>query len=221
MGSQEYSGTEPLDHLGTGDSYYRPRFVAEPEKVYARLTAELEFLPRDALPLTLYGKTMTLPRDKQVYADIYPDGRVPLHRYTGSVITPVLPWTPTLLEMRDLIRGLQPCNLCGVNRYRDGSDYIGYHQDKVRDFEPGTGVVTISLGAVRPFYLQNPDTGQTQIIALQPGSLFFLGPQTNSVWRHAIPKRSAHLYPEPRISLTFRSIRTRYDPATQTIIENP
>lgn len=221
MGTVEYSGVEPLDHLGTGDSHYRPGLLQNPVTVYERLTAELVFMPRSDLPLSMYGKTMMLPRDQQFYADIDSNGIIPLHRYTGSHILPVLPWTPTLKQIRDLVntQGPQQCNHCVVSRYRDGSDYIGYHQDKVQDFEPGTGVITISLGAVRPFYLQNPTTGQTQIISLRPGSLFYLGPETNSVWRHAIPKRSANLYPDPRISLTFRRIRTRYDPATQQIIE--
>lgn len=221
MATTEYTGTAALDHLGTGDSHYRPSFVADPAGVYERLNTELTFLPRSALPISMYGRTMELPRDQQFYANISADGTFPLHRYTGSHVLPVLPWTLTLKGIRDLVNttGPQPCNHCGVNRYRDGSDNIGYHQDKTQDLEPGTGVVTISLGAVRPLYLQNPVTGQTQIIHLQPGSLFYLGPQTNAVWRHAIPKRSATKYPETRISLTFRQIRTRYNPATQAMVE--
>jgi alkylated DNA repair dioxygenase AlkB len=220
MATADFNGTESLDHLGTGDSYYRPSFVTTPREVYAKLNDELTFLPRAALPISMYGRTMELPRDQQFYADIGADGTIPLHRYTGSHISPVLPWTPTLKGIRDLVntQGPQQCNHCGINRYQDGSDNIGYHQDKTQDLEPGTGVVTISLGAVRPLYLQHADTGQTQIIHLQPGSLFYLGPHTNAIWRHAIPKRSANKYPDPRISLTFRSIRTKYNPITQTIV---
>jgi alkylated DNA repair dioxygenase AlkB len=221
MATAEFNGMDALTHLGTGDSYYRPNCVANPGEIYTKLNAELTFLPRAALPISMYGRSMELPRDQQFYADMGADGTIPLHRYTGSHISPVLPWTPTLKVILDLVntQGLQHSNHCGVNRYLDGTDNIGYHQDKTQDLEPGTGVVTISLGAVRPLYLQHPDTGQTQIIHLQPGSLFYLGPQTNAVWRHAIPKRSANKYPEPRISLTFRSIRTKYNSVTQTIVQ--
>jgi alkylated DNA repair dioxygenase AlkB len=217
----EYPGTDPIQGLGSGDSYYQPNFLADPESVYARICQEVEFLPRSALTFSIFGKTVELPRDKQFYGDVDASGAFPLYRYGGDYIPTVHPWAPTLRDIRDQInsRCQQQCNHCVVNRYQSGADYIGFHQDKIRDFEPNTGVCTISLGSVRPFHLEKVDTKATQVIYVQPGSLFYLGPQTNTQWRHAIPKRSANLYPETRISLTFRNIWTKYNPVSQTILE--
>lgn len=115
-------------------------------------------------------------------------------------------------QLRDLVneRTEQYCNHCVVNQYRDGSDHIGLHKDKVRklqsqltmqikDFQPGTSVMTISFGAARLFRLKNCTTNEIIDITLQPGSVFILGGKTNSEWKHSIVKRSPNEVSEPRI----------------------
>ncbi len=100
-----------------------------------------------------------------------------------------------------------------MNQYRDGADHIGLHKDKVKDFVPSTSVFTVSLGTTRLFRLKHCTTGEIQDILLAPGSLFVLGTITNSEWKHSIVKKSVNEVKDVRISLTFRSIGTRYFPS--------
>jgi hypothetical protein len=123
------------------DSYYCPKFISDPDLILDRIIKEVTFLPRDELTVKIFDQTFSLPRDKQFYGDIYSDnGRrtVPLFRYTGNYIARILEWTPTLRGIRESIRDRlnQDCNHLVVNRYLDGSDYISYHHDKIRDFVP-------------------------------------------------------------------------------------
>ncbi len=67
----------------------------------------------------------------------------------------------------------QYCNHAVVNRYMNGEDHIGLHRDKVRDFEPGTSVLTVSLGVERLFRLKHSTSGKIIDILLQPGRIVF------------------------------------------------
>jgi alkylated DNA repair dioxygenase AlkB len=83
----------------------------------------------------------------------------------------VLPWTPVLRELRDLIEKVtgQRCNHLVLNRYKNGEDHIGFHDDKTRDFADGTHVFTISLGAVRTFRIQDKDDVTVAEVGLEHG----------------------------------------------------
>lgn len=218
----DFDGNDDVDALGAGDSYYIAKFVKSPKRVFRQLNDQVTFIPREELTFKIFGKVLPLPRDKQFYGDIESDGRFPLYRYGGDYVPQVHSWVPIMEEMRDLLieKGEQDCNHAVVNRYKDGSDHIGYHHDKTRDFTPEAKVCTMSFGTARHFYLKNIETGEIQSIILQPGSLFVLGPETNESWKHAIPKRSPNVVPEMRISLTFRNISTTYNPTTKEIEEN-
>lgn len=198
------------------DSRYIPN-VIDPSWI-ERLVKEVEFLPRESLPFKIYGRTLLLPRDKQFYGDVNPDGTFPLYRYGGNFVPPVLPWTPCLKEIRDIVRGRFGglYNHTVVNRYVTGEDYIGYHRDKNKDFVTDSSVITVSLGTPRPFYLRNDKTKEVVKVLLDPGSVFVLGPVTNKLWKHSIPKKTD--VGEMRISVTIRCIKTIYDPKTQTIV---
>lgn len=167
--------------LGSGDSAYVPNFCNP--SIYDQVVKEVEFLPRDSLTFKIYGKTLTLPRDKQFYGDIDPKGRVPLYRYSKDYIPVINSWGPILKELRDKIEKQigQHCNHLVANRYLNGNDHISYHHDKERDFVEGSKVLTISLGEPRYLYLKKYD--QVEKIMLEPGSLFILGPKTNREWK--------------------------------------
>ena len=102
----------------------------------------------------------------------------------------------------------------------DGSDYIGYHRDKIKDFQHGTSVLTVSLGATRVIQLKNDKTKEVVEISLEPGSLFILGWKTNKEWKHCIPKRAPSIVKDARISLTYRSIASMHYPAELKEEEN-
>jgi len=91
----------------------------------------------------------------------------------------------------------------GVNLYRDGSDSVAWHGDRIaREIHEAT-VALISLGAPRPFKLR-PKGGGTSITYLPgPGDLLVMGGSCQRTWDHAVPKVAAS---GPRISIQFRHV---------------
>ena len=80
--------------------------------------------------------------------------------YSGTENT-ALPWTATLLEIKQKIEAVQgEYNYCLLNRYRSGSDSVGWHADN----EPGMGNVigSLSLGATRTFRIRHNATKETK-----------------------------------------------------------
>jgi len=82
-------------------------------------------------------------------------------------------WTPTLVGLRDQLQeavGVE-LNECLVSYYPDGAAHVGWHRDGGRD--PGTPIVSVSLGERRSFDLWSPD-GDHQILKM-------MGPDLNEL----------------------------------------
>jgi alkylated DNA repair dioxygenase AlkB len=89
----------------------------------------------------------------------------------------------------------------GTNLYRDGSDSVAWHGDRVARELPEATVAVLSLGAPRPFKLR-PKGGGTSIGLLPgPGDLLVMGGSCQRTWDHAVPKVSSAA---PRMSVQFR-----------------
>lgn len=208
---------------GAGDSfYYRDYFLSDrADDLYAHLQHELTplYVPRAEMVFRIFGRTVPLPRDKAFLGDVQADGTYPLYRYNkGGDYPAVRPWTPTTETIRDTLTQSegQVANHLVANRYRTQDDHIGFHQDKIRDFAEGSAVLTVSFGETRMFRLQHMATKVTETLWLEHGSLFVLGPRTNAEWKHSIVKTKGEC--KERISLTYRSIKTSYNPATGDIV---
>ena len=66
------------------------------------------------------------------------------YRYSG-VLNVALPWTAMLLEIKEKIEAvLGEYNYCLLNRYRSGSDSMGWHADN--EPEMGDVIGSLSLG---------------------------------------------------------------------------
>jgi len=215
----KHDGKTALFNLCAGDSNYYPRFCS-PDN-YESLKKEIVYIPRDEL----LGRGKKAPRDQGLTGDVREDGSHPLYlfpfgRLLNGEPAPVHPWTPTTRKLRDLIYQCngQLCNHCVANRYVDGSDGIGPHQDKTDNMVEGSHVFNISFGAVRTMRLEcNADPTQVIEIELQPGSMFELGWRTNQLWKHEILKED-----NTRVSLTYRSFEVYYFPhRVVKIIDNP
>lgn len=99
--------------------------------------------------------------------------------------------------------GFRPNN-CLMNFYLDGNSSMGYHSDSAQELAPDTGVVIISLGAVRHIYYKSKvDPSIIHKYKLSQGMLLHMGNDVQHQWLHAIPKESGI---GERISLTFRHI---------------
>jgi alkylated DNA repair dioxygenase AlkB len=190
--------------LGNG-SQYLPGFLPQVDQVWMQ-AQQIDFLPRSLIPVTMYGKKVELPRDKQFFA-LHQNGNYPYYRYTGSEHDPVpLEYPPWLNEIRLRIEKVvgHQLNHSVVSRYRDGSDYIGDHQDKTGSLAEGSTIAIISLGAPRRFVLKHKTTKVKEELTLLPGSLLCLDWNDNLTHVHSIPKTARPC--GERISVTFRMV---------------
>lgn len=124
------------------------------------------------------------------------------YRYSGTVNV-ALPWTPTLLEIKQKIEAVQGrYNYCLLNRYRSGADSMGMHSDD--EPEMGDVIGSLSLGATRTFRIRHNKTKETMSFPVGHGTLIIMAGRMQQFWKHEIPKTK-----EPvgeRINLTFRQI---------------
>ena len=124
------------------------------------------------------------------------------YRYSG-VENAALPWTATLLEIKKKIEAIQgEYNYCLLNRYRSGSDSMGWHADD--EPEMGNVIGSLSLGATRKFRIRNNSTRETQTFLVGNGTLIIMAGTMQQFWQHEVPKTKLNV--GERINLTFRQI---------------
>lgn len=114
-----------------------------------------------------------------------------------------LPWTPTLLEIKQRIEAVQgEYNYCLLNRYRSGSDSVSWHADN----EPGMGNVigSLSVGATRTFRIRHNKTKEMKTFQVGNGTLIIMAGTMQQFWKHEVPKTTENV--GERINLTFRKI---------------
>jgi alkylated DNA repair dioxygenase AlkB len=128
------------------------------------------------------------------------------YRYSGLTVG-THPWPPELLDLK---RGAEreaghAFNYALANRYRDGSDSIGFHADDESELGTNPVIASVSLGAARRFVLKHKRLPLPPVeVELSGGSLLVMAGTTQHHWRHGIPKtaRPTGL----RINLTFRKV---------------
>jgi alkylated DNA repair dioxygenase AlkB len=124
------------------------------------------------------------------------------YRYSGTVNV-ALPWTPTLLEIKESIEAVQGrYNFCLLNRYRSGQDSMGLHADN--EPEMGHVIGSLSLGATRTFRIKHNRTKVTMRFPVSHGSLIIMAGTMQQFWKHEIPKTKKPV--GERINLTYRQI---------------
>ena len=124
------------------------------------------------------------------------------YAYSGTVNV-ALPWTPTLLEIKQRIEAVRGrYNYCLLNRYRSGADSVGLHADD----EPGLGpvIASLSLGATRTFRIRHNTTKETRSFPAAHGALIIMAGTMQGFWKHEVPKTTEDV--GERINLTFRHI---------------
>jgi alkylated DNA repair dioxygenase AlkB len=151
-----------------------------------------------------------VPRDEAYYGD-------PGTQYTYSrrEYRP-LPWIPELLGLKARVEEATPVaayanlslpklgyNAVLCNLYRDGNDSVGLHADA--EPEMGPIIASVSLGAERMFRLKRKDGSVTFSERLPHGCLLIMAGDTQKDFKHEVPKEPG--VTQPRINLTFRSIR--------------
>lgn len=150
----------------------------------------------------IFGKKIITRREVAWY------GSEP-YAYTYSGVTKyALPWTPLLLELKQITEGLtgETFNSCLLNLYHDGSEGMAWHSDEENVLKKNGAIASLSLGAERKFCFKHRDNGIKTELLLEHGSLLVMKGTTQTHWLHRLPpsKRIIH----PRINLTFRTIVT-------------
>ena len=97
----------------------------------------------------------------------------------------------------------EPFRSVGLCLYRDGSDSVAWHGDRIgRSRTEDTMVAIVSLGTPRRFLLRPRGGGRSVAHELGRGDLFVMGGSCQRTWEHSVPKQAAA--GGPRISLQFR-----------------
>ncbi|KAL6546874.1 Alpha-ketoglutarate-dependent dioxygenase alkB 2 [Orobanche minor] len=136
---------------------------------------------------------------------------------------------PPLKDILDLVHRVLPgssFNSLLLNRYKGGSDYVGWHADDEKLYGSTPVIASVSFGCERDFILKkkpskvnsaigNEDepprkrskkanSSDQHVFLLNHGSLLVMRGHTQRDWLHSVPKRVKA--ESVRINLTFRRI---------------
>lgn len=215
------------DTPGTWQNQVHFKGVLNTSALKEKVEAAFGGIRRDARPTFRFmGRDgFRFNRDAIWYATPDADGRWPLYRVYSSaygspntragmrdVTEPELmpPWMRRLLDTVAAQHGLPRLNHVVLHRYLDGGDYISPHHDKWMDIQPGSSIVSLSIGSSRRFVLLKDDV-QVDAFPVCDGDAVILPYAINQRLKHGIPATRSGV--GVRYSITARSIDTQYSPA--------
>ncbi len=165
-----------------------PGWIAGSDDVFLRLQEEV---PWRAERREMYDSVVDVPRLVCAY------GR-------GATLPDAL-----LTDARELLSDHYEQELgerfetAGLCYYRDGSDSVAWHGDRIgRGRSEDTMVAIVSFGAARRLSLRPRGGGEAIGFALGHGDLVVMGGSCQRTWEHAILKTARPV--GPRISVQFR-----------------
>jgi len=203
-----FDGSKDILKLAAGDSYYIKKFMNIDDKMFYDLLNEITFVQMyNFTPNAKESDVILIPRlvsgqtDKHISNSAH--YRMPGCNQ-GNI--PTFDWTPTVDLIRKKAEEItnQSLNHCIINLYFDENDSLSFHKDNLLDLKKDTGVISVSIGQVRPFLFHSTDNNHKQDINLHNGSLLYIGTKTNKRYVHSVPKLFDKI--QPRLSLTFRCI---------------
>lgn len=167
----------------------------ESDGFYDKLLTETQWREYE---MPMYDKIVTAPRmiswhqDKE---DGIPSGNAP-------------EFTADLNKIRQRVEEQTDLKFNAVllNLYRNGSDGVSWHSDKIDKSGINPIIASVTFGETRMFRLRHKfrkDVPQLEI-PLYHGSFLIMAGKTNSFWEHAVPKTAKEVL--PRINLTFRRV---------------
>ena len=180
----------------------------EADLIFQACEKEIRYNTRSQVHV--FGKWHDVPRQQTAYGD---DGLK--YTFSGATVE-AKPWTmaPVLKQVKDILFSVtgHVFNFVLVNRYKDGNDHMGEHQDKEADLVPGGPIASLSLGQARDFVFRHKDARSSAAkrkidrvkLELRHGSLLMMNHPTNHFWYHSLPKRKKAV--ASRINLTFRQM---------------
>jgi len=165
----------------------RRDWLTDPDSVFAALVRDV---PWRAERRQMYDRVVDVPRLVHTYGLGEP-----------------LPH-PVLTEARDTLSEHyrpelgEPFVTAGCCYYRDGSDSVAWHGDRIgRGDHEDTLIAIVSVGDPRRLALRPRGGGASVSFTLGHGDLLVMGGSCQRTWEHAVPK-VAHA--GPRLSVQFR-----------------
>jgi alkylated DNA repair dioxygenase AlkB len=166
----------------------RPGFITAADELFDVLASGVPWREDE---MHIYDKTVPVPRLLAGYAE----GEELPH--------PVLEEARAALNAQYAEELGEPFVSAGLCLYRDGSDSVAFHGDRIaRESPRDTMVAIVSLGATRPFGLRPKAGGPGLRLQLGHGDLLVMGGSCQRTWLHGIPKVANCL--GARISIQFR-----------------
>ena len=171
--------------------------------------AWIDFLPSwltggDDVLSTLLGKVDWRHERRQMYDQ---EVEVPrLTRHFGkyqNVPASELVWAGKKLTEHYVAAGWDPFVSAGLCLYRDGSDSVAWHGDRIgRGANKDVLVAILSLGSRRRLLLRPRGGGSSLSFTMNHGDLLVMGGSCQRTWDHCVPKTKTS--DGPRISIQFR-----------------
>jgi len=97
----------------------------------------------------------------------------------------------------------EPFVSAGLCLYRDGTDSVAWHGDRIgRGRDVDTMVAILSVGSPRSLLLRPREGGGSMRFSLGDGDLLVMGGSCQRTWDHCVPKTAKPV--GPRISIQFR-----------------
>ncbi|CAE6385282.1 unnamed protein product [Rhizoctonia solani] len=193
--------------LEGADVYYKEDFI--PSETADQWYEELNTLDTWYRPtLKVYGRDVIQSRLIAAYAT---DPQLTV-KYSGHPVILHTDYPPALRKIQDQVEEQLGVtfNHVMLNKYEDGSVYIGKHSDT----KENKVIASVSLGAVRTFIMSPKTAGrnkgsksalrESKRWDLANGSLVVMQGDTQENWKHEIPKQPKTA--QGRISLTFRQL---------------
>ncbi len=175
---------------------WRSSWVEEPDRLFDDL---MTAVPWRAERRRMYDRTLDVPRLVS-FCDL--TAQPPPHPAVGRLRR----------RLNDIYAGElgERFTTAGFCLYRDGSDSVSWHGDRVGSTRsPMTGpssddtmVAIVSLGATRLFAMRPVGGGHSLRLPQRHGDLLVMGGSCQRTWEHAVPKTTAPT--GPRISIQFR-----------------
>lgn len=174
--------------------------VLTPERAnyyHKSLWEEIEWKHDQAM---MFGKKIQTKRKVAWYGD------EPFEYTYSKIKKSALPWTKTLLELKEIVekQAGETFNSCLLNLYHSGSEGMAWHSDAEKDLKKDGAIASLSLGAERKFSFKHKFTADKVSLVLEHGSLLVMKGITQSYWLHRLPP--TRKTQQPRINLTFRTI---------------
>ena len=194
QGSQEWT-VHMRSECGTSTLQSR-RFPNKPllDQCVIDVTDKLHIKPH----ITVFGKPANQQRDVAFFS-----ATVPHYKYSNQQMD-AQPLTEAMEELLEIVN--TSCNTrfdaILVNRYSDGTQYIGAHSDDEKGL--GDCVVSLSWGATRTFRIRDKKPNKRVIdVPMDSGMLMCMCGRFQSLYKHEVPKQLR--VKSARVSFTFRA----------------